>query len=168
MQAVFVTGPQSSGKSSTAKALQRLLPDPWIHWEVDRTQPRVSVLADTHPDLFSADLEPRIDAANLRSARVWVDAGFRVIVEIGATQACGALRQQVFSGIEHAVIALVPTRAEVLRRVTQRGDRSVEAATAYFDALPWERIPADLAIDNTALSPDDSARRIIAWMIETG
>ncbi len=72
MRAVLLTGPPASGKTTVAKRLQRLLREPWLFFEVDRTQPRLPPF----DEVVTVANERRMVAANLRAARAYVDAGF--------------------------------------------------------------------------------------------
>lgn len=160
VRAVLLTGPSASGKTTVAKRLQRLLREPWLFFEVDRTQPRLPPF----DELVTIANEQRMVAANLRAARAYVDAGFNLLIEVDITD---EWRQQmvaeVFVGVEHGTVALTAELTTIEMRAQERATVDVAWALGHAQRRDWAAY-ADLVERTDDRTPDDVASSLAAWI----
>ena len=156
--AVAITGPVAVGKTTVAKAAQRLLFDPWLLYEVDKCQPHLP----PKPDLVTVDADRRLRKANLVAARSYVDEGFRVLVEMALSDEWGRLAfDEVFRGVVVTGIVLTAQRGVVLERSAARGD-DVRGLEAQLDRAIQPMLANAVVVDTTQQDPGAVAARVVA------
>jgi chloramphenicol 3-O-phosphotransferase len=146
------------GKTTVAITAQRLLPDPWLLYEVDGCQPHVPPKAE----FVTLDNDRRLRQANLQAARAYVDAGFNVIIEMGLTDDWGlAAYQEVFEGVPSLLVVLTAERDMLLDRAARRGS-DLSAIPGYlFDPPSEAALSNGVVIDTSDEEPMAVARRVV-------
>ncbi len=155
---VAITGPVAVGKTTVAKAAQRLLFDPWLLYEVDKCQPHLP----PKPDLVTVDTDRRLRKANFIAARSYVDAGFRVLVEMALSDEWDRRAfDEVFREVVVTCVVLTAQRGVVLERSAARGD-DVRGLEAQFDRAIQRMHPDSVVLDTTQEDPAAVAARLVA------
>jgi chloramphenicol 3-O phosphotransferase len=161
--AVVLNGASSAGKSSIAKALQRLSNVPALHASLD-----------TFTDMFdwaAIESEPvrgechRVGVANFHATLpILASSRFHLVVDHVFEQhawfeACRdslKAKRTYFIGV-HCPLATLEARERV------RGDRRIGLARWQFDRVHQEK-PYALEFDTSNLSPDECATRILSFV----
>jgi chloramphenicol 3-O phosphotransferase len=176
---VLLNGSSSSGKTTLAKALQRALPDPYVHLGIDTVvfalpgrwlDPplwhEVFVYRGTDPDLeiTAGPLGDRLVAALHRMVAAAADVGWRVLVDhVLLDPHWVDDAAEVWGTYPLLSVGVRCPLDEVVRRERQRRDRTLGQARAHFDAVhAYARY--DIEVDTSTADPDACAARIVAAM----
>ncbi len=177
---IVLNGASSAGKSSIARALQALLPDPWLTFGVDTfvdaLPPEGSWAAagqaiDFHPD-GSISVGPRfreLEELWMAGVAAMARAGARIILdEVFLSGGQGQARwRKVLTGLDVLWVGVRcdPDVAEA--REAARGDRIAGMARLQA-AQVHAGVAYDLEIDTTATDPGACARMIQAHIEPAG
>lgn len=165
---VVLNGGSSAGKSSIARALQRLLPDPWLTFGVDTlvdALPPSGQAIAFHPD-GSITLGPRfreLEEAWMQGVAAMVRAGARVILDevfLGG----GASQARWVKALDGLAVLWVGVRCDpevAAAREAAREDRVTGMARKQAAAV-HQGVTYDLEVDTAATDPDACARTIAA------
>lgn len=157
---VFLNGAPSVGKSSTARALQQMLPEPHYYLGLDeyrRGYPDAVWLADDGT-VFRRIVEPFL--LNLATL---ARAGHDVISESMLTADIEGLYLSVFHDVQVVFVGL-DCRLEVAKtREANRGDRRKGPMKLDHPLLKTlhDHGCYDLRVDTSELTPDEVASRIV-------
>lgn len=103
-RALILTGPSGVGKTAVGLRLQDLLDTPWLFYEVDRTQPQ---LPKDATQLATVETDNLLRRCLLRAGRVYLDAGFSLIIEIGLSgQADQRIVEETLAGVDLTIVVL--------------------------------------------------------------
>lgn len=162
---ILLNGTSSSGKSSIAQSLQKALPVPYLHVEID-------AFLKMLPAEFwgTADRDTQWQVVSMvasgfhRSLAALASAGCNIIADHVLLEP--AWLQECVDLLESGQVIFVGVHCpleELERREKARGDRGIGAARSQFDKVHAARI-YDLEIDTSALTPIECAQRIMAFM----
>ncbi|MFI9363901.1 chloramphenicol phosphotransferase CPT [Kitasatospora sp. NPDC053057] len=173
MHVIVLNGGSSSGKSSIARRLQELLPEPWLHLGadtmVDALPPwllggdeGIGGLEDGDGTVAVGPVFARLDAAWTVGVAAMARAGAPILVDevfLG-----GAASQQRWrSALEGLDVLWVGVRCDpavAAAREAARGDRVAGMAAAQASAV-HEGVAYDLVVDTAQASPDECAEAIL-------
>lgn len=168
---IILNGGSSSGKSSIARALQVLLPEPWLTFGVDDFVDALPPALQNAEDglVFLPDGSISVGPAIRRLREAWergigaiARAGVGVIIDdvfLSGAAAQGRWR----TALHDLHILWVGVRCDPLvaaQREALRGDR-VPGMAALQAELVHRDVAYDLAIDSTNASPETCARQIV-------
>jgi chloramphenicol 3-O phosphotransferase len=178
---ILLNGTSSSGKTTLVRALQAMLPDPWLEIGIDRfvfalprrylDQPLWSeVFRYVRPEgrtggpfaIETGPLGERLVSGMHRTAAALADVGLDVIVDHVLLEG-GWLDECVRLWSSHQV-RFVGVRCPlqvVEQRERERRDRTIgQAAAQHAVVHAWGRY--DVEVDTSVLEPADAAERILA------
>ena len=181
---ILLNGTSSSGKSTLAKALQDVLPDPWLvigldtfvfalprryldqpHWsEVYRyvrddgasSSPFRIETGPLGQDLMSG-MHGSVAALAGRGLSVIVD---HVLLEATWLEECRAL----WAAIPWTFVGVRCPLAVVEERERDRRDRTLGQAAAHHAVVHAHGVPYDIEVDTSVLTPAEAAARIVAHL----
>ncbi|MEV7596779.1 AAA family ATPase [Kitasatospora sp. NPDC089797] len=180
MHVIVLNGGSSSGKSSLARRLQELLPEPWLHLGTD------TLVAALPPWLLGGDdgiggltggdgtveVGPafaRLDAAWTLGVAAMARAGARIVVDevfLG-----GAASQQrwraALDGLDVLWVGVRCDPAVAAAREAARGDRVGGMAAAQAESV-HEGVGYDLVVDSSTASVEDCAGLVLARVAAGG
>lgn len=159
-QIIYLNGPASAGKSTTARALQGMLDEPYLLMSID-------IYSDTLYDWYGLDDSEarrrvsgeRIDTAFHHCIAALSSAGHDLIVDDIIFNR--SLYECVDLLVDFPVlfVGLHCSLEELERRTEERGDRSIGMARLHFDRVHNHRI-YDFEIDSSEKSPLECAEEI--------
>ena len=158
---ILLNGASSSGKSSIARALLSLLPDPWFHFPVDalgamRSTEHTRPIAEDDV----ADVLRRTRLGYHRAAAALVSAGNDVVMDYPLSEPWRlADLLQVLDGYDVTLVEVRRSPDELDRRELARGDRPVGLARSQSVFAHGDR---DLVVDTTDADPTACAQKIAA------
>jgi chloramphenicol 3-O phosphotransferase len=171
IQIIILNGGSSSGKSSIARALQGLLPEPWLAFGVDDFVDALPPAMQNSEDglVFSPDGSISVGPAIRRLGEAW-ECGIAAIAHAGV----GVIIDDVFlsgaaaqgrwrDALRDLRVLFVGVHCDAMvaaRREARRGDRVPGMAALQAD-LVHRDVAYDLAIDSTHASPETCARLIV-------
>jgi chloramphenicol 3-O phosphotransferase len=180
-QIIILNGTSSAGKSSTAKALQKIVDNYFLHVAFDAFLEMFPHRLWKNPDGISFEQSEGPDGPS-----VTVELGPVALRALsGMRSAVGALAREgnylivddlmlsahdqqdyrnFLQGLDFRFVGLVAPLDVLEERERQRGDRMLGLARWQFDRVHKD-ISYDLTIDTSLKSPDESAR-IIASIFE--
>lgn len=175
IRVIVLNGASSSGKSSIARCLQSLLPEPWLTIGVDDLISAVppAMLKSKDGLTFTSDGEVLVGPAYRTLETAWsqgvaamAHAGTGVILDQVFLQ--GGVAQERWSVVLKGLQVLwVGVRCDPLVaavRETNRGDR-VRGMAANQASLVHRGMVYDMEVDTTHTSSEDSARCIVNRII---
>ncbi len=170
-QVIVLNGTSSSGKTSIARCLQALLPEPWLTMGVDSlvTAMPPALLGLEAGLVFAPDGQIMVGPAMRTLQAAWSQgvaamarAGVGIILDVVFLD--GAVGQQRWRGVLSDLRVLwVGVRCDspvAAAREAARGDR-VQGMAAAQAALVHRGVNYDLAIDTTHASSEDCAQCIV-------
>jgi chloramphenicol 3-O phosphotransferase len=174
---VVLNGGSSSGKSAIGRALQQLLPEPWVVLGVDELLAALPPGPDSgaRPSLieFGEDGTVTVGEAFARVEDAWnaglaamAGAGLGVIVEdvfVGGARS----QARLAAAFAHVRVLWVGVRCDAdvaEQRESARGDRIAGMARKQADAV-HDGVHYDLELDTGARSPQDCARTIATRLV---
>lgn len=160
---IFLAGASCSGKTELAKELQKVLSEPWVHWNADQCQPSFP----NRQEFLTSENDRRMVEANLRAIRSYVTAGFKVLAEIFVWNPDSlSVMKELFESTPHAVVKL-ECPIEVLEdREIVRG--STFLGTARRQAELRLGFDADLTLDSSQAPAVELASQVTAWLKTRG
>lgn len=171
IQVIVLNGGSSSGKSSMARCLQSLLPNPWLTLGVDDflTAMPPAMLKSEDGIVFGADGQITVgpglralDAAWSEGVAAMARAGAGIILDVVLLQgAAGQIRwKNVFAGLEVLWVGVQCDPLVATAREAARGDR-VPGMAALQARMVHQGVVYDMEVDTTCTSPEDCARIIV-------
>ncbi|MER7767685.1 chloramphenicol phosphotransferase CPT [Kitasatospora sp. NPDC096140] len=171
---IVLNGGSSSGKSSIARCLQELLPEPWLHLGadtmVDALPPALRDGGEGIGGLDGGDgtveVGPafaRLDAAWTIGVAAMARAGARILVDevfLGTT-ASQARWRAALDGLDVLWVGVRCEPAVAAAREAARGDRVAGMAAAQAEAV-HAGVAYDLVVDTSRASAAECARTIAA------
>jgi chloramphenicol 3-O phosphotransferase len=156
---IVLSGTSSSGKTSLARAMQRLSPRPLLHIEADRFAPAAPERVASDPDFRRRAVIAMHDAI-----AAYGKSGLEVIVD-GSLPTERDLRDaclSVLRGVPGTRIVAVRCSVERLRQ--REAARSHPAPGWAEQSIPlvYDGVEFDLAVDTTDCSPEEAARELLA------
>jgi chloramphenicol 3-O phosphotransferase len=168
---IVLNGGSSSGKSSVAAALQRILPEPWLSLGVDTFCDALPARMTDASDGIRIDGDGTVGvgAEFARLEQCWAHgvaamarAGARVVVDdvfLGGPSSQQRWRTAL-EGLGVLWVGVCCAPDEAARREQARGDR--QAGMAAQQALAVHRgIDYDVEVDTTRASPAESAAALV-------
>ncbi|MFJ7247256.1 chloramphenicol phosphotransferase CPT [Kitasatospora sp. NPDC098652] len=180
MHVIVLNGGSSSGKSSIARRLQELLPEPWLHLGadtmVDALPPwllggdgGIGGLEDGDGTVAVGPVFTRLDAAWSVGVAAMARAGAPVLVDevfLG-----GAASQQrwrtALEGLDVLWVGVRCDPAVAAAREAARGDRVAGMAAAQA-SMVHEGVAYDLVVDTSRASVADCADDVLARVTAAG
>ena len=171
IQIVILNGGSSSGKSSIARALQSLLPAPWLTFGVDdfvdalppamlNSEDGLQISQDGHISVGPGIR--RLREAWERGIAATAHAGAGVIID-DVFLAGAAAQDRWRVALRHLQILWVGVRCEpsvAAQREARRADRMTGMAALQAELVHAD-VAYDLEIDSTSASPETCARQIV-------
>ncbi|RAG80507.1 chloramphenicol phosphotransferase CPT [Streptacidiphilus pinicola] len=173
-QVIVLNGGSSSGKSSIVRALQAVLPDPWLAVAVDdfvgmlppslqESGAGIEIGADGGVSIGPAFR--RLEAAWIAGVAAMVRAGARVVIDdvfLGGAASQERWRQAL-AGLDVLWVAVRCDGAVAARREAARGDRAAGMAALQAEVV-HRGVAYDVEVDTTHADPQTCARGIAAWV----
>ncbi len=157
---LLLAGPSSAGKTSLARAFQRITDRPWFFYEGDRLS---GGFPSFRPDFVTLEWDHRVREASARAARGVLEAGLDVIVELGLFDSWGRMKiASILSEFRTLVVRVRCDLDTLERRERARGDRFSGTARRQFEQL--EGLPFDLEVVTDASLPDALAGELARWL----
>ncbi|MGH9225226.1 MAG: phosphotransferase-like protein [Acidimicrobiales bacterium] len=157
---VFLAGPSSAGKTSLARAFQRIADEPWFFFEGDLFSggfPR------DRSEFVTLEWDRRVREACARAAVGILKAGLGVIVELGFFDPWGRANvATIFSGLPAFIVRVHCDPAVLEAREQARGDRF--QGTARRQCKQLEGIPSDFDLVSDAFPPEQLAEELASWL----
>jgi chloramphenicol 3-O phosphotransferase len=159
-QCVLLAGPSSAGKSSLARAVQRVASRPWFFFEGDRLS---GGFPQGRPEFVTLDWDRRVREGCARAARGLVEAGLDVIVELGLWDPWGrAAAARVLAGLPVYIVRVRCDLATLEDRERRRGDRLL--GTAIRQSAELQGVPFDYDVVTDDSTPEVLAKDLLAWL----
>jgi len=175
MPVIFLNGCTSAGKSSIARSLQQLLPQPHLLIGIDDSFDMLPPQLHNHADGFFFD---RDDEGHIRlnfgafglatlkahqsAAAAIAKTGVGLILdEVVLSKALLDAWKSALAGVEVFWVGVHCDLAELERREIARGDRVHGQARGQFDIV-HRHIDYDFELDTSTASPSQCALRIVA------
>jgi chloramphenicol 3-O phosphotransferase len=172
IRVIILNGGSSSGKTSIARSLQALLPQPWLAFGIDDfvdALPAKMHSADDGiqfaPDgavSVGADFRT-LEAAWMTGVAATARAGANVIIDdvfLGGT-ASQQRWEQALGDVDVLWVGVRCDSAAAAAREAQRGDRTPGMAAQQADIV-HEGVHYDLEVDTTDTAPADCAKTVAA------
>lgn len=165
-QIIILHGPSSSGKSTTAKALQQMIELPFWHVSVDHLRdagmlPNVRL---NNGDFDWSDMRAPFFNGFHKSLAAYAETGNNLIVEhiLDSPEWITDLKN-LLSPFDVLFVGLHCDLDELQRREAKRGDRPIGSAEQDYRSVHNGR-RYDLEIDSRTESASENAQRILtAW-----
>lgn len=160
---IFLAGPSCSGKTDLAQELQRILPEPWVHWHADRCQPSFP----DRQEFLTSENDRKMVEANLRAIRSYSEAGFKVLAEIFIWDPESLLMMKdLLKSTRYEIVKLECPLETLEDREVARG--STYIGTARRQAELRLDFDADLTLDSSQIPAAELATRIAGWLQSRG
>lgn len=162
---IIIHGPSSSGKTSLARSLQALWPDPLFHVDLDAFElmsegTRLSGWEERRQAF-------RLHCANLQATlRNIAATQFSLVLDFVLRDSAQFTRcLDALSGRPVYVVGVRCDLEVMESRERQRGDRDIGLSRAQFAHSEYSR-SYDVVIDTTRLTPEDGAKLIWKFVAE--
>ncbi|MFD5434255.1 chloramphenicol phosphotransferase CPT [Kitasatospora sp. NPDC127067] len=179
MHVIVLNGGSSSGKSSIARRLQELLPDPWLHLGTDTMVDALPAslrdggegiggLEGGNGTVEVGPVFAALDAAWTLGVAAMARAGARIVVDevfLGGA-ASQARWRAALEGLDVLWVGVHCDPAVAAAREAARGDRVAGMAAAQASAV-HQGVAYDLVVDTSRASVDDCAR-LVAGRVASG
>jgi chloramphenicol 3-O phosphotransferase len=177
IRVIVLNGTSSSGKSSIARCLQSLLPEPWLIIGVDDLISAVppAMLESEDGLTFTSDGDVivgpgywKLEAAWSQGVAAMARAGTGVILDQVFLKGVVAQRRWsvVLDGLQVVWVGVRCDQLVAAVREANRGDR-VRGMAAKQASLVHQGMVYDLEVDTTHTSSEDSARFILNQIMST-
>lgn len=174
MHVIVLNGGSSSGKSSIARCLQELLPEPWLHLGADTMVEAlppslrgggegIGGLEDGDGTVEVGPVFAALDAAWTIGVAAMARAGARILVDevfLGGA-ASQARWRAALEGLDVLWVGVRCAPAVAAEREAARGDRVAGMAAAQAEAV-HRGVAYDLVVDSSRASAADCARAVAA------
>ena len=166
---IFLNGASSAGKSTLARALQAVLPEPFWHISIDHLitaniLPQERIQTGEFP---WRDLRPAFFEGFHRCLPALAEAGNHLIVEhILETEAWRMRLQELLAPFDLFSVGLLCPLPELERRARTRSAGKVEESRQDFLLTP-QFGPYDLELDATLPTDQNAAVLLAAWQERT-
>ncbi|MFC1522893.1 chloramphenicol phosphotransferase CPT family protein [Elusimicrobiota bacterium] len=162
---IVLNGTSSSGKSSIASELQKVLREPYLVFSIDNFL-HTFPLADKRFNIANTIL-PMLRGF-YRSAMAYVSEGNNVIVDAVFQDGPHDFKyvQKIFDGAKASFIGVRCNLDELKKRENQRTDRNAGMAEFQFPRV-HQGVEYDFEVDTTYTSPRNCADLIIRHLEET-
>jgi len=172
---VLLHGTSSSGKTTVARAVQRLSDEPWVYLGIDtfwnavdeRWMEHGSRAADGFLWATDATIVPgpagqRLAAGMRAAVAALAKAGNDVLVDdVFLDSAWLDDWRRLLADLEWILVGVLAPLHVLEKRERARGNRIVGEARAQIASI-HEGVPYDLTVDTSRLSPEEAARIILA------
>lgn len=180
---IFLNGTSSAGKTSTAKKIQELFPEPMLHIGIDHfvfsTDPRFfGSGAESHlgyqfirkddslgPKIViqKGPFGKQLSQALHRTMRVIADERIHLIIDdLLFTEEDFKDYLELFEDLEVYFVSLKPPMHVALAREKERGDRGIGLTRGLYDLVYQDKI-FDLELDTSKMTPGESAQAILDY-----
>lgn len=179
MHVIVLNGGSSSGKSSIARHLQELLPEPWLHLGADTMVEAlppslrsggegIGGLTDGDGTVEVGPVFAALDAAWTVGVAAMARAGARIVVdEVFLGGAASQTRwRAALEGLEVLWVGVRCDPAVAADREAARGDRMAGMAAAQAEAV-HRGVGYDLVVDSSRASAIECARAVAARVAVT-
>ncbi|MFJ7908046.1 chloramphenicol phosphotransferase CPT [Kitasatospora sp. NPDC096204] len=180
MHVIVLNGGSSSGKSSIARCLQELLPEPWLHLGTDTMVEAlppslhsggegIGGLEDGDGTVEVGPAFAALDAAWTVGVAAMARAGARIVVDevfLGGA-ASQARWRAALEGLDVLWVGVRCDPAVAARREAARGDRVAGMAAAQAEAV-HRGVAYDLVVDSSQAAAADCARAVAARVTAGG
>jgi chloramphenicol 3-O phosphotransferase len=174
-QVILLNGASSAGKTSLARAIQALLPEPWLTLGVDTLIDALPLRLLGAPDGLTFHDDGRVIVGPVwealeddwrRGLGAMARAGVRLVIDevIFGGAAAQARWNEALAGLGVLWVAVRCDPAEMARREAARGDR-VAGMSALQIPIVHAGIAYDLEVDTTRASPDECAKRVVGRLV---
>ncbi len=178
VQVIVLNGASSAGKSSIARCLQSLLPDPWLTLGVDTLLTAIppALLESEDGVVFAPNGQitvgpalRRLDAAWSKGIATMARAGAGVILDVVFLQGAAAQQrwQSVFADLEVLWVGVRCDPLVATAREAARGDR-VTGMAALQTGLVHQGVVYDMEVDTTHTAPEVCAQLIVDRLATRG
>ena len=175
---VLLHGTSSSGKTTVARAVQRLSDEPWVHLGIDafwnaldeRWMEHGSRASEGFLWIEDATIVPgpvgqRLAAGMRAALAAFARAGNDLLVDdVSIDPAWLDAWRAELTGVELLLVGVMAPLHVLQERETARGNRIAGEARAQIDVI-HEGIEYDLIVDTSLQSPDECARSILAALV---
>lgn len=170
IKVIVLNGTSSSGKSSIARCLQSLLPDPWLTMGVDSLIDAMppAMLRSQDGLVFAPDGSISVGPGYQRLQTAWsqgiaamAQAGAGIILDVVFLDGAEGQRRwtAVLAGLQVLWVGVMCDKLVAAAREAARGDRVPGMAAQA--PLVHRHMAYDLTVDTTQTLPGDCARRIV-------
>lgn len=162
---IFLNGPSSSGKSTLAKELQRILPEPFLHFSFDhfRDANMLPMERFRSGEFDWKDWRERVFRAYHECLFAMLSSGCNVVAEhIIETEEWCARLSELSAGADVFLVALRCDLKELERRERARGDRRIGEAAADV-AVCYSFCRHDFEVNSAKPASENAARIVEAW-----
>jgi chloramphenicol 3-O phosphotransferase len=168
---VILNGVSSAGKTSLARAMQALLPEPWLTFGVDALISAMPFKLTNHPDGLVFRPDGGIDVGRFHAAATeqWrkalaslAEGGVKLILDEVMLEGAAeqALWNDTFAGRRVLWVAVRCDVAVAVERERARGDRHLGMA-AWQATRVHEGLSYDFEVDTGRLTPAEAAALIV-------
>lgn len=168
-QVIVLAGGSSSGKSSIARALQRLLGPEWLFLGVDdlveamtdEKVPGAPLFVEEGGQVVVNETFHALERAWRAGLAAMARAGARIILEDVFLEGASSMARltEALAGIEVLLVGVRCDPRVAADRERQRGDRAAGMAARQAGSV-HAGVSYDLEVDSTRSSPAELARRI--------
>lgn len=155
MSIIILNGTSSAGKSSIAKALQRAIPKPFLHFQTD-------AFWDMLPEGALARNFPKMKYGFTDAARAYAMHDFNIVMDIVASKPTMDYIRAQLAAFKPFIVSVNATLETLKAREIARGDRDIGKAKSQLNI--HDDIQYDFSIDTTYRTATESADYILkAW-----
>ena len=164
---IVLNGASSSGKTSVARSLQALLPEPYQHLQLDafRAMEPPGYWTGWEQRQAQSDLQLAALCRAMAAALVeYSRHGQHVVFDTALTNRdAWRYTLEALVGLPVFLIGITCEAEELARREKQRGDRPAGLAVGQFEWIHRDK-HYDLMVDTTRSPPEHCARQITTWV----